>query len=131
MADNAIDKLIVETRNAYADVDVIEAEMVEIERQRAAATLRHNDAKKRCDTLDLTMKKHIHENMPVVQAKMVAHEEIERMEASDKSFTISAVSRASAAINHSAQSAQAVNAQLANITKWYAGRNNGSLNLSI
>ncbi len=141
MADNAIDKLIEETRAAYTALEAVEQEMVDADRARAAANRRHRDAKKRCDMLDLTMMKHIHENMPVVQAKMIAHEEIEQIQAADKSFsrvwpTAQSVwapaQGASASAQGASASAQAaINAQLANISKWYAGKNNGSLNLSI
>tara|TARA_R110000787_G_scaffold239635_1_gene345873 strand:+ start:2763 stop:3143 length:381 start_codon:yes stop_codon:yes gene_type:complete len=126
MADNAIDKLIEETRAAYTALKAVEQEMVDADRARAAANQRHRDAKKRCDMLDLTMKKHIHENMPVVQAKMIAHEEIEQIQAADEWF-----SRASSASAQSALASAAINAQLVSITKCYAARNNGSLNLSI
>lgn len=148
MADNAIDKLIEETRAAYTALEVVEKELVDADRAKAAARLRYNDAKKRCDTLDLTMKKHIHEDMPVIQAKMIAHEEIEQIRAADRSFAINAntlwpsggstiaSSQSPAAANcaasrQSASAQAAINAQLANITKWCAGRYNGSLNLSI
>lgn len=126
MADNAIDKLIEETRAAYTALEAVEKELVAVESQMTAANRRRRDAKKRCDMLDLTMKKHIHENMPVVQAKMIAHEEIEQIQAADKWF-----SRASSASAQSASATAAINAQLVSITKCYAGRNNRSLNLPI
>ncbi len=126
MADNAIERLIEETRAAYTALEAVEQEMADADRARAAARLRYSDAKKRCELLDLTMKKHIHENMPVVQAKMIAHEEIEQIQAADKWF-----SRASSASAQSASATAAINAQLVSITKCYAGRNNRSLNLPI
>jgi hypothetical protein len=173
MADNAIEKLIEETRAAYTALEAVEKELVAVESQMTAANHRRRDAKKRCDMLDLTMKKHIHENMPVVQAKMIAHEEIEQIKAADRSFTRNWSSQgasasaqgasasaqgasasaqgasasaqgASASAQGAAQSGQgsaqqaatqsaqaAINAQLANIAKCYAGKNNGSLNLSV
>ncbi|KAA9010938.1 hypothetical protein [Sphingobium limneticum] len=151
MADNAIDKLIEETRNAYAEVNRISAEISALDIQRQIARDGFAMAKKRCDMLDLTMTKHIHENMPVVQAKMIAHEEIEQIQAADRSASASrshsaSIQSASSAQSASLSSAQlalastagsaqaasaAANSQLANIAKCYAGRNNWSLNLSI
>ena len=112
MADNAIDKLIEETHAAYAALEAVEQEMVDADRARAAANHRHRDAKKRCDMLDLTMKKHIHEKMPVIQAKMIAHEEIEQIQAADRSFIKAQMASMGAAILSNAKS-------------------NGGLNLSV
>jgi uncharacterized protein YhaN len=131
MADNAIDKLIKEMRDAKTALDAALEAAEEAEKRRRDAREEVKKAKVRCDMLDLTMKKHIHENMPVVQAKMIAHEEIEQIQAADTSFTINAVSRASLSSAQLASASAAINAQLVSITKWYAGRNNGSLNLSI
>lgn len=115
MADNAIDKLIEETRNAYAEVDRIDADISALEAQHQIARDNLAEAKKRCRVLDLTMKKHIHENMPIVQAKMVAHEEIAGTAALQgtlrNSWTMSALQSAQTAIN-----AQLVSVNTATVT---------------
>ena len=112
MADNAIEKLIDETRAAYTALEAVEQELVAVEGQLRAANQRRRDAKKRCDMLDLTMKKHIHEKMPVIQAKMIAHEEIEQIQGADRSFI-------------KAQMASMGEAILSN------AKSNGGLNLSV
>lgn len=128
MADNAIDKLIEETRAAYTALEAIEQELLDAERARAAGRLRYNDAKKRCELLDLTMKKHIHENMPVVQAKMIAHEEIENQQSVPASIAVgysaSKANQAAQSWATTAQSAASIgqSAMAASISKWLAGR---------
>ena len=133
MADNAIDKLIEETRAAYTALEAVEKELVDADRAKIAVSMRHRDAKKRCDMLDLTMKKHIHENMPVVQAKMIAHEEIEQIKAADRSFANVASRAATLSSSQLASASAAINGQLASMGAAILSnaKSNGSLNLSI
>lgn len=128
MADNAIEKLFEEMRIARQAAIVAKASCEEAACAHRRAMTDADTASTRVRLLERTLEKHIHENMPVVQAKMIAHEEIEQIQIADRSFTINAVSRAASA---SASASAAVNAQLVSITKCYAGRNNGSLNPSI
>lgn len=75
MADSAIEKLFEEIRQAKATVIAVEEEIKELEVARRKARERENEARARVALLDETLRKHIHEGMPIVQAKMIAHEE--------------------------------------------------------
>ncbi|WP_278393912.1 hypothetical protein [Sphingobium yanoikuyae] len=76
MADNAIDKLIEEMRAAKEAIFAAECGVADAKAAVQAAEEKHRMAAKRHEVLERTMHKHIYEHMPVVQAKMQAHEEI-------------------------------------------------------
>ena len=77
MADNAIDKLFEEMRATAEELTAIQNEEEALQEQLRDLRKRHVAAIKHRDVLDVTLQKHIHMGMPVVQAKMVAHEELE------------------------------------------------------
>lgn len=76
MADNAIDKLFEEIRATQKELDAVINEEEALDEQRRKLRQRHVEAIARRDLLDTTLTKHIHGNMPVIQAKMLAHEEM-------------------------------------------------------
>jgi len=80
MADNAIEKLFEEMREAKRKIAECNAEENRLfaARQTNQQTLR--DATDRAELLAFTLNKHIHEGIPVVQAKMQAHEEANQTE---------------------------------------------------
>lgn len=75
MADNAIERLFEEMRAAKADrVSAHERHRQSTEMaERALVELLF--AESRIALLQRALEKHIHEGMPIVQAKMIAHEE--------------------------------------------------------
>ncbi|WIA55089.1 hypothetical protein N6H05_18925 [Sphingobium sp. WTD-1] len=77
MADNAIEKLIEEMRAAREAIFAAECGIADAKAAVQAAEEKHRAALKRNIILSRTMEKHIYEDMPIVQAKMQAHEEIE------------------------------------------------------
>lgn len=120
MADNAIDKLFEEIRATAEELTAIQDEEEALQEQLRDLRKRHIAAVKHRDVLDVTLRKHIHTGMPVVQAKMVAHEELEN----SRETIISPSSGAPAGrliLNNSAKQAS-VNAPLTNIS--------GSLSIS-
>ncbi len=76
MADNAIEKLFEEMRQAKRKIAECNAEEARLSEARNANTKALRSAMDRADILDVTLDKHIHEGMPVVQAKMQAHDEV-------------------------------------------------------
>jgi septation ring formation regulator EzrA len=89
MADNAIDKLFEEMRATAEELAAIQTEEEALQEQLRDLRKRHVAAIKHRDVLDVTLRKHIHTGMPVVQAKMVAHEELEH----SRNASTSAMSR--------------------------------------
>jgi len=76
MADNAIEKLFEEMRSA---AEALKQCKVESDRLREAQRLNNdkmNELGERTKLLERTLHKHIHEGLPIVQAKMQAHEDI-------------------------------------------------------
>ncbi|WP_313392002.1 hypothetical protein [Sphingobium yanoikuyae] len=142
MADNAIDKLIDELRAAKIAIYAAECGVADARAAVQAAEEKQRAAFKRREILERTMHKHIYEDMPIVQAKMQAHEEIEngnyRSSFNSDSFTITGPNGTLARIGSlsaasSAQSAASIATSsactasgYASITKWLAGRNAGS-----
>ncbi|PZU12101.1 MAG: hypothetical protein DI606_10495 [Sphingobium sp.] len=88
MADNAIDKLFEEIRATSVELTAIQDEEEALQEQLRKLKMQHIEAIKRRDLLDVTLRKHIHTGMPVVQAKMQAHEEMGDREARDAGWTI-------------------------------------------
>lgn len=84
MADNAIEKLFEEMRAAKAEYTEAEAQAMELRRSIISNSERQEAALKRVQLLERTLNKHIHDGMPIVQAKMVAHEE----QLSNSNYTI-------------------------------------------
>lgn len=76
MADNAIDKLFDEIRATCDDLNAIQDAVEALDEQRRELKARHIEAINRRDILDVTLRKHIYTGMPIVQAKMQAHEEL-------------------------------------------------------
>ena len=76
MADNAIEKLFEEMREAKRKIAECNAEEARLSEARNTNTKALRTAMGRAEILDVTLKKHIHEGLPVVQAKMQAHEEL-------------------------------------------------------
>ncbi|MFL0588338.1 hypothetical protein ACH0BU_17095 [Sphingomonas olei] len=72
MADNAIEKLFEEIRQAKAAVIAAEEEIKELEVARRKAREKESEARARVALLNDTLHKHIHEGLPIVQAKMIA-----------------------------------------------------------
>lgn len=95
MADNAIDKLFEEMRATAEELTAIQNEEEMLQEQLRDLRKRHVAAIKHRDVLDVTLRKHIHTGMPVVQAKMVAHEEFEH----SRNAASSAMSRSASATN--------------------------------
>lgn len=77
MADKAIDKLFEEMRATAEELTAIQNDEEALQEQLRDLRKRHVAAIKHRDVLDVTLRKHIHTGMPVVQAKMVAHEEMD------------------------------------------------------
>lgn len=75
MADNAIEKLFDEMREAKRKIAECNAEEARLSDARNANLKALRAAMDRAELLDVTLDKHIHEGMPVVQAKMQAHED--------------------------------------------------------
>lgn len=81
MADNAIEKLFEEMRDV--EVELAAAKNEGIELNHGLYNLRIKEAKlaSRAKLLDATLRKHIYDGVPIVQAKMIAHEEHAEREA--------------------------------------------------
>ena len=75
MADNAIDKLFEEIRIAKIEADSAGVRLQEAREAMNVAGQDSKSAEERVRLLQLTLDKHIHECIPVVQAKMQAHED--------------------------------------------------------
>ncbi|MFX4084057.1 hypothetical protein ACKU27_03015 [Sphingobium yanoikuyae] len=125
MADNAIDKLFEEMRATAEELTAIQNEEEALQEQLRDLRKRHVAAIKHRDVLDVTLRKHIHTGMPVVQAKMVAHEEFEQ----SRNAASSAMSRsanASSAPSWSMTTATqaALNVQIAHTGNAIASGNN-------
>lgn len=90
MADNAIAKLFEEMREARTKIAECNAEEARLSEARNANTKALKTAMGRAEILNVTLEKHIHEGMPVVQAKMQAHDEV--TQGSSSIATISASS---------------------------------------
>ncbi|WIA56033.1 hypothetical protein N6H05_23945 [Sphingobium sp. WTD-1] len=103
MADNAIDKLFEKMRATAEELIAIQDEEEALQEQFRDLRKRHVAAIKHRDVLELTLKKHIHEKMPLVQAKMVAHEEIEKGRSQQ-----SLIAYSSAAANAAGSASQAM-----------------------
>lgn len=122
MADNAIEKLFEEMRIARQAAIVAKASCEEAACAHRRAMIDADTASTRVRLLERTLEKHIHENMPIVQAKMIAHEEIKQARAADKPFAGNAVPRSYAASIRSASAVAAI---------WSNAKSNGSLNPSV
>ncbi len=77
MADNAIEKLFEEIRLAKIGVDDASERYRQANMAMNTALEDTKKAQERSRLLQSTLDKHIHEGFPVIQAKMVAHEEFE------------------------------------------------------
>jgi hypothetical protein len=87
MADNAIDKLFEEIRIAKIEADKAGARLQQAREAMNVAGQDSKSAEERVRLLHRTLDKHIHEGMPVVQAKMQAHEDANEISGqSDVSF---------------------------------------------
>ena len=75
MADNAIEKLFEEMREAKRKIAECNAEDLRLSEARSANMKVLKNAMDRAELLDVTLNKHIYERTPVVQAKMQAHDE--------------------------------------------------------
>jgi len=75
MADNALERLFEEISLAAIEVQACIDETAEIDRLRILANERADAARKRTALLDDTLNRHIHDGLPVLQAKMLAQEE--------------------------------------------------------
>jgi hypothetical protein len=77
MADNAIEKLFEEIRLVKIEIDDASERYREANIAMNTALEDTKKAQERTRLLQSTLDKHIHEGLPVIQAKMVAHEECE------------------------------------------------------
>lgn len=77
MADNAIEKLFEEIRLAKIEIDDASERYRQANMAMNKALEDTKKAQGRSRLLQSTLDKHIHEGLPVIQAKMVAHEELE------------------------------------------------------
>lgn len=77
MADNAIEKLMEEMRAAKKRIGDAKLEITDLDEKRSQAKRAHDRAIQQLALLQATLDKHIYEELPIVQAKMIAHEEIE------------------------------------------------------
>ena len=75
MADNAIEKLFEEIRQAHRAIEDAEQAREDAHHALADAAAALRKAKYRAELLDETLRRHVHDNVPIVQAKMIAHEE--------------------------------------------------------
>lgn len=79
MADNAIDKLFEEIRIAKIEADKAGARLEQAREAMNVAAQQAKSVEERVRLLHRTLEKHIHEGMPVVQAKMQAHEDVNKV----------------------------------------------------
>lgn len=77
MADNSIDKLFEEMRAAKEEIAVALSALDAISEERENINSAHRKAVRRLAILDRTLEKHIYDEMPVLQAKMQATDEVD------------------------------------------------------
>lgn len=75
MSDNALDTLFEEMRETEIALNKCKEEANRLSEARKANNDKLNDLGDRRQLLERTLRKHIHEGLPIVQAKMMAHEE--------------------------------------------------------
>lgn len=76
MSDPALDKLIEEIRINTTRIAVLDREWKDLKAELKAVSDRREAADRRADLLDLTLRRHVYDAVPVVQAKLIAHEEV-------------------------------------------------------
>lgn len=127
MADNAIDKLMEEMRTAKKRIGDAKLEITDLDEKRSQAKRAHDRAIQQLAILQATLDKHIYEEMPIVQAKMIAHEEIENQVGITTTSAVWATqARTSATIAASSATNAATNASrsalLAQAGDWIASK---------
>ncbi|MGA1852644.1 hypothetical protein VH570_17565 [Sphingobium sp. HT1-2] len=127
MADNAIDKLMEEMRTAKKRIGDAKLEITDLDEKRSQAKRAHDRAIQQLALLQATLDKHIYEELPIVQAKMIAHEEIESQSGIRTSNAAWATqARTSATIAASSATNAAMNASnsalLAQAGNWIASK---------
>jgi len=93
-------------RATRAEIDALIDEEEALDEQRRKLRQRHADALERRDLLDVTLRTHIYSKMPIVPAKMLAHEELSP---SRRSPLVNVIIQSSASANSASVAAQRAN----------------------